>query len=83
MSLEGKPACWELTISVQHTERMSLEQMQAFLKGSEEIGFKGRNREEVYRWDETLRQQRYDLIKRNERAVVRRYLEKMTALSRA
>jgi hypothetical protein len=73
-----------LTISVQTSERLSLEQIQAFLDGSGEVGFKGQNREEVYGWvDQTLRQQRYEGLLRSERGVVRRYLEKMTGLSRA
>jgi hypothetical protein len=37
-----------LTISVQTSERLSLEQIQAFLEGSEAVGFEGQNREEVY-----------------------------------
>jgi transposase InsO family protein len=73
-----------LTISVQTSERLDLEQIQAFLKGSGEVGFKGRNREEVYDWvNQTLRQQRYEGLKRGERGLVRRYVEKMTGLSRA
>jgi transposase InsO family protein len=73
-----------LTISVQATERLSLEQIQAFLKGSGDVGFKGQNREEVYGWvNHTLRQQRYEELKRSERGIVRRYVEKMTGLSRA
>jgi transposase InsO family protein len=73
-----------LTISVQTSERLSLEQIQAFLDGSGEVGFKGQNREEVYAWvNQTLRQQRYEELKRSERGLVRRYVEKMTGLSRA
>jgi transposase InsO family protein len=73
-----------LTISVQTPQRLSLEQIQAFLEGSGEVGFKGRNREEVYGWvNQTLRQQRYEELKRSERGIVRRYVEKMTGLSRA
>jgi transposase InsO family protein len=73
-----------LTISVHTSERLSLEQIQAFLEGSGEVGFKGRNREEVYGWvNQTLRHQRFDELKRSERGLVRRYLEKMTGLSRA
>jgi hypothetical protein len=73
-----------LTISVQTSERLSLEQIQAFLEGSLEVGFKGQNREEVYGWvDQTLRQQRYEELIRSERGLVRRYVEKMTGLSRA
>jgi len=73
-----------LTISVQASERLSLEQIQAFLEGSGEVGFKGQNREEVYGWvNQTLRQQRYEELKRRGRGWVRRYVEKMTGLSRA
>jgi hypothetical protein len=73
-----------LTISVQASERLSLEQIQAFLEGSEQVEFKGRNREEVYGWvNHLLRQQRYDELERCERGLVRRYVEKMTGLSRA
>jgi hypothetical protein len=35
-----------LTIIVQASERLSLEQIQVFLEGSGEAGFKGQNREE-------------------------------------
>jgi transposase InsO family protein len=73
-----------LTISVQTSERLSLEQIQAFLEGSGEVGFKGQNREEVYGWvNQTLRQQRYEELKRSGRGLVRRYVERMTGLSRA
>src|SRR5229473_2848481 len=64
--------------------KMSLEQIQAFLEGSGEVGFKGQKREEVYGWvNETLRHQRYEEQKRSGRGWVRRYVEKMTGLSRA
>src|ERR1035438_9306642 len=84
MSLGSDRACWDLTISVETSERLSLEQIQVFLDGSGELGFKGQNREEVYGWvDQTLRQQRYEGLLRSERGLVRRYVEKMTGLSRA
>ena len=58
---------------MQTSERLSLEQIQAFLDGSGEVGFKGQNREEVYGWvNETLRQQRYEGLKRSQRGWVRR-----------
>jgi transposase InsO family protein len=63
---------------------LSLEQIRAFLEGSDEVRFEGRNREEVYGWvNQTLRQQRYEELKRSGRGWVRRYLSKMTGLSRA
>ena len=68
-----------------HTsEAISLEEIQAFLEGSEEVEFKGRNRDEVYGWvNRTLRQQRYGDLKRSGRGWVRRYVQKMTGLGRA
>ena len=63
---------------------MSLEAIRAFLEASGELGFKGRKREEVYGWvHQTLRQQGYQGLKRSGRGLVRRYVEKMTGLSRA
>ena len=63
---------------------MSLEQIAAFLEGSDEVGFKGERREEVYGWvNQTLREQHYEALKRRQRGLVRRYVEKMTGLSRA
>ena len=65
-------------------ERLSLEEIRAFLEASEGVGFEGRKREEVYRWvNEALREQHYAELKRAERGLVRRYVSKMTGLSRA
>jgi transposase InsO family protein len=65
-------------------DRLNLEQIRAFLEASDEVEFKGRNRIEVYSWvNQVLRQQGYQELKRCERGLVRRYLEKMTGLSRA
>ena len=69
---------------MQASEKLSLEQIQAFLTASDEVRFVGRNREEVYGWvNQTLRQQRYEELKRSGRGLVRRYLAKMTGMSRA
>jgi transposase InsO family protein len=73
-----------LTISVEAGEGLSLERIRAFLENSEKLGFRGRDRREVYVWiNDTLRQQRYEELVRGNRGLVRRYLEKMTGLSRA
>ena len=65
-------------------EKLNLEQIEAFLRASEEIRFKGETREQVYSWIETvLRQQQYEQQGRKARGLLRRYLEKMTGLSRA
>ena len=73
-----------VTISVQTEGRLSLEQIRAFPDASAAVGFQSRNREEVYGWvNQTLGQQGYRALKRSGRGLVRRYVEKMTGLSRA
>jgi transposase InsO family protein len=69
---------------MQAGEKWSLEQIRAFLEASDGLGFEGRQREEVYGWvNQTLRQQGYQDLKRSGRGLLRRYVEKMTGLSRA
>ena len=75
-----------LRIDNQHarSEKLNLEQIEAFLKASGEIRFEGEDREQVYTWmEQVLRQQQYAQQGRKARGLVRRYLEKMTGLSRA
>jgi len=63
---------------------VSLEQIRAFLEASDEVAFEAQDREQVYAWVErTLREQHWSELKRASRGLVRRYLEKMTGLSRA
>ena len=65
-------------------ERLSMEQMRAFLKASVEVSFKAQGCEELYGWvNQTLRRQDYGGLKREGKGVVRQYLAKMTGLSRA
>jgi transposase InsO family protein len=69
---------------MQASERLSLEQIQALLEASEPLKFKGRNRKEVYDWvNRTVREAGYQELKRSARGLVRRYIAKMTGLSRA
>jgi transposase InsO family protein len=63
---------------------ISLEQIRALLESSEEIRFEAKDRQQIYEWvEQTLRQQQWVNLKRAGRGLVRRYLEKMTGLSRA
>ena len=65
-------------------EKLTLDQIEAFLNASQEIRFEGENREQVYGWvEQVLRQQQYEKQGRKARGLLRRYLEKMTGLSRA
>ena len=65
-------------------EKLSLEQIRAFLEASGEVCFQAHNRGELYGWvQQTLRRQGYGGLKRGGKGLVRRYLAKMTGLSRA
>src|SRR6266496_585098 len=65
-------------------EGLSLEQIRAFLEASDEVEFKGSKREEIYEWvNRALQQQGYRELGRSGKGLVRRYIEKMTGLSRA
>jgi hypothetical protein len=65
-------------------QRTSLEQIRAFLEASDEVRFEARDRQQIYEWvEQTLREQSWGDLKRSSRGLMRRYLEKMTGLSRA
>lgn len=69
---------------MQEANKLSLEQIRAFLESSEEIRFKGQRRAEVYAWvTRTLREQGYSQQGRAAKGLLRQYLGKMTGLSRA
>jgi transposase len=73
-----------LIISMEDGEKLSLEQIRAFMEASEEVRFEASNRAELYQWVEgALRQQDYGRLKREARGLLRRYIAKMTGLSRA
>ena len=63
---------------------ISLDEIRAFLKASEAVHFEGEKKEDVYAWvSACLGQQKWDELGRTARGLVRRYMEKMTGLSRA
>lgn len=69
---------------MQEMENPSLEQIKTFLVSSQGVQFHAEGRAEVYAWvDRTLRQQKYPKLGRAEKGLVRRYIQKMTGLSRA
>jgi hypothetical protein len=53
MKLE-RMACRGLTIHVHEAEKMSLEQIQAFLNASEAIRFEGGTQPQIFRWIEKV-----------------------------
>ena len=59
-------------------ERLQMiEQVKQFLEGSEALEFKGLCAGEKYKWTETV------LVKRDEKGVIRRYIQKVTGYSRS
>lgn len=60
-------------------EKLSLEQIRAFLEASEEVHFEGEKREEIYCWiSRVLQVQGYQGQNRSNRGLLRRYVEKLT-----
>ena len=73
-----------MNISVHEAEKLSLEAIGRFVEASEELRFEGGNRQEVYGWvEQVLVQQEYAQQGKAARGLVRRYIEKMTGLSRS
>ena len=71
-------------ISVHETEKLSLQEIEKFLLAAQEVRFETSQREEVYGWIERLLcQQEYVRQGRRARGLLRRYIGKMTGLSRA
>jgi hypothetical protein len=71
-------------ISVHEAEKLTLEQIVKFLEATEEVRFEASTRAAVYAWVERLLcQQEYLQQGRAARGLLRRYIGKMTDLSRA
>ena len=64
-------------------KKLDAEQIEAFLAGSQELRFRGKQRAEVYEWiTRTLRVQEYRTQGKKMRGLLRRCVEKMTGRSR-
>lgn len=69
---------------MEQLEKLSLEQIRAFLEGTEEVVIQAQDRDERYAMvEQVLRQQDYMRLGRAAKGLVRRYLGKVTGLSRA
>ena len=65
-------------------EKLSLEQIRGFIAASEELRFASEDRLQRYAWVErVLIEQQYASLGKAARGLLRRYIEKMTGLSRA
>ncbi len=69
---------------MQEAEKLSLEEIRKLLEASEGIRFAGVKRAQVYDWIElVLCEQEYARQGKSSRGLLRRYIEKMTGMSRA
>jgi|SRR5579864_167936 len=69
---------------MENTEKLSLEQIQAFLQASQEVRFQATKREETYEWiTRTLCYQEYGKQKREAKGLLRQYIASMTGRRRA
>jgi hypothetical protein len=83
MSLKGR-SCWDVNICMDDAEKLSLEAIGQFVTASEDIRFEAQDRQQRYGWvKEVLIGQGYAQLGKAARGLVRRYIEKMTGLSRA
>jgi len=83
MSLKGR-SCWGVNIRMVRAEELSLEAMGQFVAASEQVRFEAADRRQLYNWvEQVLVGQQYGQLGKPARGLVRRYIEKMTGLSRA
>src|SRR5664279_124584 len=83
MSLKGR-SCWVVNIRMDDAEKLSLESIGRFVGASEAIRFEAEDRQQLYGWvEQVLAGRQYGQLGKAARGLVRRYIEKMTGLSRA
>jgi hypothetical protein len=75
---------WDMRLIMNDEQLQTMEQVDLFLKGSEALEFRGLTAEEKYRWiEEVLIRFKYHRLRRDEKGVIRRYIERITGYSRA
>ena len=83
MSLKGR-SCWVVNIRMDDAEKLSLEGIVRFVGASEGIRFEAEDRQQLYGWvEQMLIGQQYAEQGKAARGLLRRYVEKMTGLSRS
>jgi transposase InsO family protein len=73
-----------VNIRMNDAEKLSLESIGRFVTASEDIRFEAEDRQQLYGWvEQVLVGRQYGQLGKAARGLVRRYIEKMTGLSRA
>ncbi|MFC2032393.1 integrase, partial [Chloroflexota bacterium] len=75
---------WDILLIMNDGQLQTLERVRGFLEGSEAVEFRGLTAQEKYCWiEEVLIRFKYHRLKRGEKGVIRRYIEKVTGYSRS
>ena len=75
---------WDMRLIMNDGQLQTVEQIRQFLEGSEAVEFRGLTAQEKYCWiEEVLIRFRYHRLKRAEKGVIRRYVQKVTGYSRS
>ena len=73
-----------MTIRMENWERLTLDEMEAFVANNRKVRFKAKTQEEAYRIIEAvLKDQVYRRLSKGQKGTVRKYLAKITGLSRS
>jgi hypothetical protein len=73
-----------MTIRMENWERLRLDEMEAFVENNRKVRFKAKTQEEAYRIIEAvLKEQVYRRLHKGQKGIVRKYLAKITGLSRS
>ena len=73
-----------MTITLQNAEGLTLAEMQELVEGSRAVGFDAQEQEAVYGFmQRVLVAQQYGRLSKGQKGIVRRFLTKLTGLSRA
>ncbi len=75
---------WDMRLIMNDEQLQTVEQVRQFMEGSEVVEFRGVTAKEKYNWiEEVLIRFSYHRIKRAEKGVIRRYIQKVTGYSRS
>jgi len=73
-----------MTITMNDSPLKTIEELRKFLKSSTLLVFKGLKRDEIYEWvEDTIIKFDYHVLGKKDKGVIKKYLEKITGLSRA
>lgn len=73
-----------MTITMNDSPLKTIEELRKFLKSSTLLSFKGQRRDEIYEWvEDIIIKFDYHILGKKDKSIVKKYLEKITGLSRA